>query len=409
MAKIQSIRGMNDLLPDDSPLWQYLEGKLQNLLARYGYSEIRFPILEQTELFKRSIGEVTDIVEKEMYTFEDRNGDSLTLRPEGTASCVRACEQHGLLYNQVQRLWYTGPMFRHERPQKGRLRQFHQVGVEAFGMVGPDIDAELIALSARFWKELGITEGLTLELNTLGSSDSRKSFREALVAYLSPLNDQLDEDSQRRLATNPLADAPVFDDFLDDDSRVHFAGLCERLDALGIAYVRNPKLVRGLDYYGLTVFEWTTNLLGAQGTVCAGGRYDGLVEQLGGKATPAVGFAMGLERLCLLLEASENLPEKTALADVYLVSSGSRAEVEALKLAESLRESLSLRVLTRCGGGSFKSQFKKADRSGARVALVIGESEAEQGVVQVKWLREEREQQQLAMADVVSELAAQLD
>lgn len=423
MAKIQSIRGMNDLLPDDSPLWQYLEGKLQNLLARYGYSEIRFPILEQTELFKRSIGEVTDIVEKEMYTFEDRNGDSLTLRPEGTASCVRACEQHGLLYNQVQRLWYTGPMFRHERPQKGRLRQFHQVGVEAFGMVGPDIDVELIALSARFWKELGITEGLTLELNTLGSSTSRKSFREALVTYLSPLKDKLDEDSQRRLATNPLrildskneqtqallADAPVFDDFLDDDSRAHFAGLCERLDALGIAYVRNPKLVRGLDYYGLTVFEWTTNLLGAQGTVCAGGRYDGLVEQLGGKATPAVGFAMGLERLCLLLEASENLPEKTALADVYLVSSGSRAEVEALKLAESLRENLSLRVLTHCGGGSFKSQFKKADRSGARVALVIGESEAEQGVVQVKWLREEREQQQLAMADVVSELAAQLD
>ena len=421
--KFQTIRGMQDLLPEQQTLFSDISDRVGSVLHRYGYAEMGMPLLESTSLFKRVIGEATDIVEKEMYTFEDRNGDSLTLRPEGTASCVRACEQHGLLYNQVQRLWYTGPMFRHERPQKGRLRQFHQVGVEAFGMVGPDIDVELIALSARFWKELGITEGLTLELNTLGSSTSRKSFREALVTYLSPLKDKLDEDSQRRLATNPLrildskneqtqallADAPVFDDFLDDDSRAHFAGLCERLDALGIAYVRNPKLVRGLDYYGLTVFEWTTNLLGAQGTVCAGGRYDGLVEQLGGKATPAVGFAMGLERLCLLLEASENLPEKTALADVYLVSSGSRAEVEALKLAESLRENLSLRVLTHCGGGSFKSQFKKADRSGARVALVIGESEAEQGVVQVKWLREEREQQQLAMADVVSELAAQLD
>ena len=407
---------MNDLLPEESPLWQYLEGKIQHLLARYGYSEIRFPILEQTELFKRSIGEVTDIVEKEMYTFEDRNGDSLTLRPEGTASCVRACEQHGLLYNQVQRLWYTGPMFRHERPQKGRLRQFHQVGVEAFGMVGPDIDAELIALSGRFWKELGITQGLTLELNTLGSSDSRKAFREALVAFLTPLKAQLDEDSQRRLDTNPLrildsknadtqallADAPVFDDYLDEDSRAHFAGLCERLDALGITYVRNPKLVRGLDYYGLTVFEWTTDLLGAQGTVCAGGRYDGLVEQLGGKPTPAVGFAMGLERLCLLLEATDNMPEKKAQAEVYLVSSGSRAEVSALQLSEKLRSALDISVLTHCGGGSFKSQFKKADKSGARVAVVIGDSEAEKGKAQLKWLREDREQQELAQDELVA-------
>ncbi len=407
---------MNDLLPEASPLWQYLEGKIQHLLARYGYSEIRFPILEQTELFKRSIGEVTDIVEKEMYTFEDRNGDSLTLRPEGTASCVRACEQHGLLYNQVQRLWYTGPMFRHERPQKGRLRQFHQVGVEAFGMVGPDIDAELIALSARFWKELGITDGLTLELNTLGSSDSRKAFREALVGYLTPLKAQLDEDSQRRLDTNPLrildsknadtqallADAPVFDDYLDDESRTHFAGLCERLDALGIPYVRNPKLVRGLDYYGLTVFEWTTDLLGAQGTVCAGGRYDGLVEQLGGKSTPAVGFAMGLERLCLLLEATDNMPEKKAQAEVYLVSSGSRAEISALQLSEKLRSALDVSVLMHCGGGSFKSQFKKADKSGARIAVVIGDSEAEQGKAQLKWLREDREQQELAQDELIA-------
>ncbi|WP_372796908.1 histidine--tRNA ligase [Litorivivens sp.] len=423
MAKIQSIRGMNDLLPEDSPLWQYLEGKLQHLLARYGYSEIRFPILEQTELFKRSIGEVTDIVEKEMYTFEDRNGDSLTLRPEGTASCVRACEQHGLLYNQVQRLWYTGPMFRHERPQKGRLRQFHQVGVEAFGMVGPDIDAELIALSARFWEELGITEGLTLELNTLGSSDNRKAYREALVAYLAPLKGQLDEDSQRRLETNPLrildskseqtqallSNAPVFDDYLDEASKTHFDGLCARLDALGIAYVRNPKLVRGLDYYGLTVFEWTTNLLGAQGTVCAGGRYDGLVEQLGGKATPAVGFAMGLERLCLLLEATDNLPEKTAQADVYLVSSGTQAEIAALKLAEQLRGSLDVKVVTHCGGGSFKSQFKKADKSGAWLAVVIGETEAEQGKVQLKWLRETREQQELGQGELLALLQRELN
>ena len=424
MAKIQSIRGMNDLLPEESPVWQYLEAQLRVLLGRYGYSEIRFPIVEQTELFKRSIGEVTDIVEKEMYTFEDRNGDSLTLRPEGTASCVRACEQAGLLYNQVQRLWYAGPMFRHERPQKGRLRQFHQVGVETFGMNGPDIDAELIMLSARLWKELGIHSGLTLELNTLGSSESRRAFRQALVDYLRPLKDKLDEDSQRRLESNPLrildskvastqallGDAPVFDDYLDDDSRQHFSELRAMLDAAGIGYTVNPKLVRGLDYYGLTVFEWTTDLLGAQGTVCAGGRYDGLVEQLGGKATPAVGFAMGVERLCLLLEATGNLPEKTAQADVYVIASGNAAQRQALTLAEAIRDAFPVTVVTHCGGGSFKSQFKKADKSGARIALVIGEDEAEAGLVQLKWLRDEQaEQQRLSRDTLVDVLRDQLN
>lgn len=405
---------MNDLLPDETPVWQYLEDQLRNLLDCYGYREIRFPVLEQTELFKRSIGEVTDIVEKEMYTFADRNGDSLTLRPEGTASCVRACEQHGLLYNQVQRLWYAGPMFRHERPQKGRLRQFHQFGVEAFGMAGPDIDAELIALTARLWRQLGVAEGLKLELNTLGSSDSRRAYREALVAYLTPLNSSLDEDSQRRLQTNPLrildskseqtqallAEAPAFDDFLDEASRAHFRELCALLDAMGIAYVRNPRLVRGLDYYGLTVFEWTTERLGAQGTVCAGGRYDGLVEQLGGKPTPAVGCAMGIERLCLLLETSDRLPEKKPQTDVYLVVSGDEARSAALGLAERLRNELpTLRLMTHCGGGGFKSQFKRADKSGARWALIIGDEEARSGVVQLKWLRDEQVDQQCLAQD----------
>lgn len=393
---------MNDLLPDDSPLWQYLEASVASVLTRYGYREIRFPILEQTDLFKRSIGEVTDIVEKEMYTFDDRNGDSLTLRPEGTASCVRACEQHGLLHNQIQRLWYAGPMFRHERPQKGRLRQFHQIGVETFGMSGPDIDAELILLSARLWKELGISDALTLELNSIGSSESRGRYRQALVDYLSQFKEQLDADSQRRLTSNPLrildskvpetqallADAPVLQDYLDEASKAHFDGLCARLDAAGLAYTLNPKLVRGLDYYGLTVFEWTTSALGAQGTVCAGGRYDGLVEQLGGKPTPAVGFAMGLERLCLLLETLAAMPEPTPLADVYIVATGADAEVQALKVAEQLRDAMPQRkVLLNCGGGSFKSQFKKADKSGAALAIVLGEDELASGRVAVKPLR----------------------
>jgi histidyl-tRNA synthetase len=414
---------MNDILPEDSPLWQYLESTVAALLARYGYREIRFPILEQTELFKRSIGEVTDIVEKEMYTFEDRNGDSLTLRPEGTASCVRACDQNGLLHNQIQRLWYAGPMFRHERPQKGRLRQFHQIGVETFGLNGPDIDAELILLSARLWQQLGISDALTLELNSIGNSESRGRYRQALVDYLSQYKDQLDADSQRRLDTNPmrildskvpetqalLSDAPLLSDYLDDASKAHFDGLCARLDAAGLSYTLNPKLVRGLDYYGLTVFEWTTTALGAQGTVCAGGRYDGLVQQLGGKATPAVGFAMGLERLCLLLETLEALPESKPLADVYIIANGEACEVRALSLAESLRDALpAVKVVLNCGGGSFKSQFKKADKSGAAVAVVLGEDELANEQVTVKVLRGEPNQQQLAISDLAEHIKTNL-
>jgi len=414
---------MNDILPEDSPLWQYLESTVAALLARYGYREIRFPILEQTELFKRSIGEVTDIVEKEMYTFEDRNGDSLTLRPEGTASCVRACDQNGLLHNQVQRLWYAGPMFRHERPQKGRLRQFHQIGVETFGLNGPDIDAELILLSARLWQQLGISDALTLELNSIGNSESRGRYRQALVDYLSQYKDQLDADSQRRLDTNPmrildskvpetqalLSDAPLLSDYLDDASKAHFDGLCARLDAAGLSYTLNPKLVRGLDYYGLTVFEWTTTALGAQGTVCAGGRYDGLVQQLGGKATPAVGFAMGLERLCLLLETLEALPESKPLADVYIIANGEACEIRALSLAESLRDALpAVKVVLNCGGGGFKSQFKKADKSGAAVAVVLGEDELANEQVTVKVLRGEPNQQQLAISDLAEHIKTTL-
>ena len=414
---------MNDILPEDSPLWQYLESTVATLLARYGYREIRFPILEQTELFKRSIGEVTDIVEKEMYTFEDRNGDSLTLRPEGTASCVRACDQNGLLHNQVQRLWYAGPMFRHERPQKGRLRQFHQIGVETFGLNGPDIDAELILLSARLWQQLGISDALTLELNSIGNSEYRGRYRQALVDYLSQYKDQLDADSQRRLDTNPmrildskvpetqalLSDAPLLSDYLDDASKAHFDGLCARLDAAGLSYTLNPKLVRGLDYYGLTVFEWTTTALGAQGTVCAGGRYDGLVQQLGGKATPAVGFAMGLERLCLLLETLEALPESKPLADVYIIANGEACEIRALSLAESLRDALpAVKVVLNCGGGSFKSQFKKADKSGAAVAVVLGEDELANEQVTVKVLRGEPNQQQLAISDLAEHIKTTL-
>ena len=414
--KIQAIRGMNDLLPEASPRWQYLEQVVRSLLARYGYQEIRMPIVEQTALFKRSIGEVTDIVEKEMYTFEDRNGDSLTLRPEGTAGCVRAAEEHGLLYNQQQRLWYQGPMFRHERPQKGRYRQFHQIGVETFGLNGPDIDAELILLSVRLWRELGILDHLTLELNTLGSAAARADYREALTAYLQDFYSELDEDSQRRLSTNPLRildsksdstqkilqGAPAFDQYLDDESRQHFAGLCQFLDAAGVTYKLNPLLVRGLDYYSKTVFEWTTTALGSQGTVCAGGRYDALVEQLGGKATPAVGFAMGVERLVLLLETLEVFPaELQQQLDVYLAASGQGADAYALLLAERLRsEQPSLRILTHCGGGRFKQQIKRADKSGAQLAILLGENEISQGIASVKYLREDKLQSEIALSEL---------
>ncbi|AHK16424.1 MAG: histidine--tRNA ligase [Thalassolituus sp.] len=422
MAKnIQAIRGMNDVLPAQSPVWQYLEGTVKDVLAGYGYDEIRMPILEQTALFKRSIGEVTDIVEKEMYTFEDRNGDSLTLRPEGTASCVRACEEHGLLYNQTQRLWYTGPMFRHERPQKGRYRQFFQIGVETFGMATPDIDAEVILMTARLWQFLGLSDSVTLQLNTLGSNEARARYRDALVEFLSERKDQLDEDSLRRLETNPLrvldskdpqtqavlVGAPELHDYLDDESREHFATLRDILDSAGVKYEINQRLVRGLDYYCKTVFEWVTDKLGAQGTVCAGGRYDGLVEQLGGKPTPAVGFAMGVERLILLLETLELIPaEVLQTIDVYVCGVGVGADKAALLLSDRIRgEHPWLRVQTHCGGGSFKSQMKKADKSGAHFALLLGESEIADGNVTVKDMRGGADQQTLAQADVSAWLA----
>ncbi|UZJ45129.1 histidine--tRNA ligase [Marinimicrobium sp. C6131] len=421
MKKLQAIRGMNDLLPDESGQWQYLENTLKSILQQYSYREIRFPIVESTELFKRSIGEVTDIVEKEMYTFDDRNGDSLTLRPEGTASCVRACEQHGLLYNQTQRLWYMGPMFRHERPQKGRYRQFHQLGVEVFGMAGPDIDAEVLLLSARMLRVLGVADRVTLQLNSLGSSEARAAYKTALVDYLSQYREQLDEDSQRRLTSNPLRildsknpetrkildGAPVLLEHLDEESAVHFEQLKTMLTDAGIPFEVNPRLVRGLDYYGKTAFEWVTDALGAQGTVCAGGRYDGLVEQLGGKSTPAIGFGIGLERLLLLLQATEQLPEGLdRRTQVYLVAVG-EVQSSAMSRAEQLRDALpGLQLLTHCGGGSFKSQMKKADKSGADIALILGEDEARNGQLTLKYLREERPQETLSVNDIIERLRA---
>ena len=418
--KITSIRGMNDVLPEQTPLWQWLEQRARAVLAAYGYQEIRLPIVERTELFARGIGEVTDIVEKEMYTFADRNDDSLTLRPEGTAGCVRAAEQHGLLYNQTQRLWYTGPMFRYERPQAGRSRQFHQIGVETFGIATPDIDAEVILLTARLWKELGLSDQVTLELNTLGDNDDRARYREALVAFLREHRDRLDEDSQNRLERNPLRvldskdpgtrevleNAPRLADHLGDEARAHFDGLRALLDAAGVPYVINPNLVRGLDYYGRTVFEWTTTALGAQGTVCAGGRYDGLVQQLGGKPTPAVGFGMGLERLVLLLE--QKRPELPVPVAIYITAMGD-VQTQALVLAETLRDALpGVGIQCHCGGGGFKSQMKKADRSGARFALILGEDEVAAKQVAVKPLRDQSEQQQLSEDEVAQWLAERL-
>ena len=415
--KLQSIRGMNDLLPEQSATWQYLERTVAEVLGRYSYREIRFPILEQTELFKRAVGEVTDIVEKEMYSFEDRNGDSLSLRPEGTAGCVRACTENGLLHNQTQRLWYTGPMFRHERPQKGRLRQFHQIGVEAFGLNGPDIDSELLLLTARLWKTLKINHAVTLQINSLGTSADRAQYRAALVEYLSARQDSLDEDSQRRLLSNPmrildsknqdtqalLNDAPKLADFIDQESRDHFQQLCAVLDAAKISYEINPRLVRGLDYYSKTVFEWVTTSLGAQGTVCAGGRYDGLVEQLGGKPCPGVGFAMGVERLVLLLDELGVVPDSIGQnIDLYIVAVGN-IELEALVLADDLRSQCpNIRIESHCGGGSFKSQIKKADKSGAAVALILGEDEVASATAGVKFLREEKPQQTVAQTDLAN-------
>ncbi len=413
---IRSIRGMNDLLPETTPYWQVIETTLKNVLAGYGYQEIRFPIVEKTELFKRSIGEVTDIVEKEMYTFEDRNGDSLTLRPEGTAGCVRAAMENGLL-NQTQRLWYMGPMFRHERPQKGRYRQFHQLGVEAYGFDGPDIDAEMIMLTARLWKALGL-KGVTLQINSLGSTQARLAYREVLIAYFEKHQAELDEDSQRRLHSNPLRildsknpamqalneAAPKLIDHLDDESKQHFEQLCQILDSVGIDYEINPRLVRGLDYYGKTVFEWVTDQLGSQGTVCAGGRYDGLVAQLGGKGATAIGFAIGLERLVALLEATQALPD-IKQTDAYLVAVGEQAMAQAPLLTERLRDELpGIKLISHCGGGSFKSQFKRADRSGARWTLILGDDEVSSQTIGIKTM-ETGEQQTIRWAELPSFLS----
>lgn len=419
MAKnIQAIRGMNDFLPADTAIWQRIEGTLKQVLASYGYSEIRLPIVEHTPLFSRAIGEVTDVVEKEMYTFEDRNGESLTLRPEGTAGCVRAGIEHGLLYNQEQRLWYVGPMFRYERPQKGRYRQFHQMGVEVFGLQGPDVDAELIMMTARWWKALGIADHVELELNSIGSLAARADYRSALVAFLEQHQDVLDEDCKRRMYTNPLRvldsknpeiqallnDAPTLGEFLDEESRAHFTGLCALLDDAGIHYRVNQRLVRGLDYYNRTVFEWVTSSLGSQGTVCGGGRYDGLVEQLGGRATPAVGFAMGLERLVLLVQAVNPEFEPTRVVDVYVIASGQGVQSAAMQLAETLRDANpALKLMTNFGGGNFKKQFARADKWGARIALVLGEDEVKAGQVVIKDLRT-GDQQTLAQQDAAATL-----
>ncbi|MCI5763533.1 histidine--tRNA ligase [Actinobacillus porcinus] len=415
---IKAIRGMNDTSPTETPLWQWVEGKVRSVLANYGYSEVRMPIVESTPLFARAIGEVTDVVSKEMYTFWD-NDEQLTLRPEGTAGCVRAAIENGWSYNNEQRLWYMGPMFRHERPQKGRYRQFHQAGVEIFGISNPEIDAELIILTARLWKELGIDKDVTLQLNSIGSLEARANYRSALVAFLQNYTALLSEEEKERLVKNPLRildtknpelqkvldNAPKLLDYLDDESREHFAQLCALLDAVGVAYEINPKLVRGLDYYNKTVFEWVTTALGAQGTVCGGGRYDGLVEQLGGHATPGVGFAMGLERLVLLVQEVNKDIVLPSAVDIYLVFAGEGTTVSAFQLAEKLRSELPhLRVMTHCSGGNFKKQFKRADKSGAKFALVIGESEVQNNQVVVKDLLGGAEQQTIAAADVVTYL-----
>lgn len=412
---IQAIRGMNDILPDQTGIWQFIETTLQHLAISYGYREIRFPLLEKTELFKRSIGEVTDIIEKEMYTFEDRNGDSLSLRPEGTASCARACIQNGLLYNQVQKLWYLGPFYRHERPQKGRYRQFHQMGIEAYGISTPDIDAEIIALSARLFKTFGLEKEVCLQINSMGSMQARNQYREILVEYFSKHQAELDEDSQRRLTTNPLrildsknpkmheliSNAPMLIDHLDAESKNHFEKVLAQLDQLNINYEINPTIVRGLDYYNSTVFEWVTNKLGAQGTVCAGGRYDGLAEQLSSKPTPAFGFALGLERLVALLEAKETLPQDPQQVDIYVIVSGEAASQQALAMVEALREKLPhKKIMLNCGNSSMKSQFKKADSSGAYIALILGDSEIEQNQITIKYLREKKNQETLPLAEL---------
>ncbi len=411
---------MNDILPDETPAWQFLEEKLRQLMHGYDYDEIRFPIVEKTALFKRSIGEVTDIVEKEMYTFDDRNGDSLSLRPEGTAACVRAGIQNGILVNQQQRLWYLGPMFRHERPQKGRYRQFHQMGVEVYGLDGPDIDAELICMTARLWQLLGLSDSVSLQINSLGVPASRDVYRDILSDYLEVNKELLDEDSLRRLQSNPLRildsknpamqemieQAPRLMDHLDDGSKQHFAQLCAYLDSVGIRYEINTRLVRGLDYYSKTVFEWVTDKLGAQGTICAGGRYDGLVKQLGGRETKAVGFAMGLERLISLLDQDE-LQKHIKHPHAVMLMMGERAQNAGFALTEKIRDKLkNIRILNVCGGGSFKSQMKRADKSQAEIALILGDDELDNNKITVKYLRANKEdnkpqQEQLSQQELL--------
>lgn len=416
-AKIQSLRGFNDILPEQTALWRRLFEAVQQVMDAYGYREIKLPLLESTDLFRRSVGEATDIVEKEMFSFVDREKASISLRPEGTAGCVRAGIENGLLHNQQQRLWYQGPMFRHERPQAGRYRQFHQIGLEAFGMLGPDVDVEILALCARLWKRLGLND-FRLEINSLGTPETRVRFRDALVEYLSARIDRLDEDSKRRLYTNPLRvldskdestrevllHAPKLADCLDAESREHFAAVLAGLDALSIDYVINPNLVRGLDYYSRTTFEWTTDQLGAQGTVCGGGRYDGLVSLLGGGEVPAIGFAMGVERLILLMQQQAQLPD-VGSPQVYFCWLGDAAFAQAAQLAEQLRDA-GLRVQLNAGGGAFKAQMKRADRSGAGIALILGEQELAQGVVQVKSLRGGEPQTEVAWTELVSGLQA---
>lgn len=419
MAKtIQAIRGMNDCSPTESPLWQWIEAKVRHVLASYGYSEVRMPIVESTPLFARAIGEVTDVVSKEMYTFWD-NDEQLTLRPEGTAGCVRAAIERGWIYNNEQRLWYMGPMFRHERPQKGRYRQFHQAGVEVFGIANPEIDAELIILTARLWKELGIDQHVSLQLNSIGSLEARSNYRSALVSFLENHQDLMSDEEKDRLVKNPLRildtknealqevlnGAPKLLDYLDDESREHFAQLCSLLDAMGVKYEINPKLVRGLDYYNKTVFEWVTSALGAQGTVCGGGRYDGLVEQLGGHATQGVGFAMGLERLVLLVQEVNKEITLPQAVDLYLVYAGEGTTLNAFQIAEQIRTELpQVRVMTHCSGGKFQKQFKRADKIEAKYALVIGESEVQAKTVVVKDLRNGAEQITISQADLINTL-----
>ncbi len=413
--RIQAIRGMRDVLPEESYSWRLLERIFSDCVLSYGYREVRMPILESTQLFKRSIGEITDIVEKEMYTFTDRNGDSLSLRPEGTAGCVRACLEHGLLHNQHQKLWYMGPMFRHEKPQKGRYRQFHQFGAEVFGMADVGTELEMLAMCQRLWQHLGLSDLVSLQINTLGQLSERHLYREILINYFKQHLDHLDEDSQRRLDKNPLRildsknlemqpiieAAPQLIDTLSDTSRQHFHDLCAGLDALGINYAINPRLVRGLDYYEHTVFEWVTSKLGSQGTVCAGGRFDKLVEHLGGKATPAIGFAMGAERLLLLMQmtATEQLQEPTPM--FYILTENQQGVLQALALAETLHQQAPhWVVLVNTSGGSFKSQFKKADKSGARFALILGEEEVRHQQVSIKDLRQQQDQQCVAQSDL---------